>query len=279
MEESCKVVRSLSFTRSASMPRPTRIIMLTAALSAVLLLQADICGAAYSCCSEERRGTVCTLAGNGGRDSADSPTASTAAFYTPVSVALYPPSSIVVAGINEHRLRIIHHNGSVSTLAGGGPIRRELRLSTSTATTLSLPGFRVRHIFCALKRKAAFNFVTTATIVFAPSSATGQCVPSLDLGQLATQTVHDPLQSTVLLSATGIASIVENGQRLIIIGGNYDHRIRVIYANGTVSTLAGSGGIGNMNCANQQGSADPLAAQLLPSGWRSYRPLRQHHCG
>ena len=48
---------------------------------------------------------------------------------------------------------------------------------------------------------------------------------------------------------------------LIIIGGNYDHRIRVIYANMTVSTLAGSGQPGLMWC-NSVDSANPLAARL-----------------
>ena len=59
----------------------------------------------------------------------------------------------------------------------------------------------------------------------------------------------DPLQARFYLPH-GIASIVENGQRLIIIGGQYDHRVRVIYANNTVSTLAGSGGTGEGTAAS-----------------------------
>ena len=65
---------------------------------------------------------MCTLAGNGDPNSIDSPNASTAAIYKPAGVALYPPNSIIVSGCFEHRLRIIHHNGTVSTLAGGGPL-------------------------------------------------------------------------------------------------------------------------------------------------------------
>ena len=75
----------------------------------------------------------------------------------------------------------------------------------------------------------------------------------------------DPLAATFYYPH-GIASIVENGQRLIIIGGNYDHHIRVIYANRTVSTLAGSGGVGNPNCFFKD-NADPLAARFcFPCG-------------
>ena len=43
-----------------------------------------------------------------------------ATFDAPVGVALYPPN-IIVCGYNEHRLRTIHDNGTVSTLAGSGP--------------------------------------------------------------------------------------------------------------------------------------------------------------
>ena len=47
----------------------------------------------------------------------------------------------------------------------------------------------------------------------------------------------------------------------IIIGDSYDHRVRVIYPNKTVSTLAGSGGIGYSNCASQD-NVDALAARF-----------------
>ena len=63
---------------------------------------------------------VCTLAGNGNGNTIDSPNPTAAAVNGPVGVVLYPPHSIVVGGCAEHRLRVIHHNGTVSTLAGGG---------------------------------------------------------------------------------------------------------------------------------------------------------------
>ena len=69
----------------------------------------------------------------------------------------------------------------------------------------------------------------------------------------------DPLQA-MFNFPHGLAYIVENGQRLIIIGGYADHRVRVIFANATVSTLAGSG-VGEANCGFQD-SADPLAARF-----------------
>ena len=60
---------------------------------------------------------MCTLAGTGVGASIDSPNATTAAIYAPVGAASYPPHEILVAGHNH--VRVIHHNGTVSTLAGG----------------------------------------------------------------------------------------------------------------------------------------------------------------
>ena len=82
-------------------------------------LQFHCCASYASCCGEGRRGTVCTLAGSGRADPIDSSNASAAAIDTPIGVTLYPPKSILVTGLYEHRVRIIHGNGSVGTLAGG----------------------------------------------------------------------------------------------------------------------------------------------------------------
>ena len=70
----------------------------------------------------------------------------------------------------------------------------------------------------------------------------------------------DPLQAK-FFHPHGIAIIFENGQRLIVIGGHFDHRVRVIYANMSVSTLAGTGGTNEPNCGYRD-SADPLAARF-----------------
>ena len=70
----------------------------------------------------------------------------------------------------------------------------------------------------------------------------------------------DPLQAK-FFSPGGIISILESGERLIIIAGHYDHRVRVIYANRTVPTLAGHGDVGYMQCDSAD-NVDPLAARF-----------------
>ena len=246
------------FTRAA------RFILLAAALVALLT---KITGATYSCCSEERRGTVCTLAGSGVADSIDSANALTAAFNWPSGVCLYPPNSIIVAGTNEHRLRIIHDNGSVSTLAGSisGYLDNEDPLApkfwapsgvcTDNEGNVLLSDNNNHRIRTVLRNGSVRTLAGRATSGYADNA--------------------NPLQA-VFFHPAGIITILENDQRLIIIAGHFDQRIRVIYANMTVSTMAGSGGIDAKPnyCDFVVDSIDPLAARFChPMG------VAQDHSG
>ena len=248
--------------------RSTRIILLAASLATTILLHVHVSGATYSCCSEERRGTACTLAGNGATDSIDSPNASTAAIYWPIGIALYPPQSIIVTGYLEHRLRIIYHNGSVSTLAGGGQIGENGGSYVDSDDPLTAKFARPVGVcadnegsilICDHNNHRIRTILRNGSVrTLAGSGSTGS-----NGGGYADNA--DPLQARFYFPH-GITSIVENGLRLIIVGGHYDHRIRVIYANRTVSTLAGSGGTGEDNCGFQD-SVNALNARFChPNG-------------
>ena len=205
---------------------------------------------------------MCTLAGNGEGTSRDSPTANTAAFYWPASVALYPPHSILVVAYLEHRLRVIHHNGTISTLAGSGPLG-EVGSYVDSDNPLAAGFFKPvgvcvdsegNILLCDLFNHRIRTILRNGTVRTLAGSATSGYVDSAD-----------PLEAKFFYPH-GIASIVENNLRLIFVGGYYDHRIRVIYANRTVSTLAGSGGTGESNCDSQD-SVNPLAARFCcPAG-------------
>ena len=66
-------------------------------------------------------GTVTTIAGGNGSGSRDGP-AETAQFAYPADVAIAPDGSIYVADRESHRIRKIAPDGTVSTVAGGGPL-------------------------------------------------------------------------------------------------------------------------------------------------------------
>ena len=245
------------------------------AATVVILLNIHICGATYSCCSEERRGTVCTLAGSGGPHSIDSPNASTAAFISPVAVAVYPPN-IIVSGNNEHRLRIIHGNGTVSTLTGGGPTGETAGLYKDSNDPLAArfwapSGVCTDNEGNVLLCDSYNHRIRTVLRNGSVRTLAGSGETGLSNGGYADSV--DPLKAR-FYAPHSIANIYERGQRLIIIGGNFDHRIRVIYANRTVSTLAGSGPIGDPLGGGFEDSADPLDA-------RFYHPVgvAQDHSG
>ena len=128
-----------------------------------------------------------------------------------------------------------------------------------TAATLSLPD-SITPLAYALTAKATCCCVTTQTSAFVPFLRNGSVRTLAGSGVSGCTDNADPLKAQFNYPV-GIASIVENRQHLIIIGGHYDHRVRVIYPNKTVSTLAGSGGIGYMNCGWQD-NANPLAARF-----------------
>ena len=223
-----------------------------------VLFRVHTCDASYSCCSEERRGTVCTLAGSGAVASIDSPNATTAAISSPLGVALYPPDRIVVVGHNERRVRVIHHKGTVSTLAGGGsagyvdsddPLAA--RFNSPTGVCVDSEG---NVLLCDYDNHRIRAILRNGSVRTLAGNGAAGCADNAD-----------PLKAQFYYPH-GIASIVENGQHLIIIGDSYDHRVRVIYPNKTVSTLAGSGGTGYMNCASRD-NADALAAHFChPKG-------------
>ena len=221
------------------------------------VLEVSICAATYSCCSEERRGTACTLAGNRAAATKDSPNASTAALNGPSGLAIIPPD-IIVSSYNENRLRRIHANGTVSTLAGGGNGGSYVDSDDPLAARFNWPealgtGNNGSILVCD-----SFNHRIRTVL-------RNGSVRTLAGGVSGYVDSADPLQAR-FCHPSGIATIVENGHRLIIIGGHYDHRIRVIYANMTVSTLAGSGGTGYMNCEFKD-SPNPLAARFChPTG-------------
>ena len=252
----------------AATPSITRALLLALAAAVALMLHVHISGATYSCCSEERRGAVCTLAGNGAADSIDSPNASTAAFNWPIAVALYPPNIIVSASV-EHRLRIIHHNGSVGTLAGStnGYIDSDEPLNARFWSPSGVCADSEGNLLlCDSANHRIRTILRNGSVrTLAGSGGTGP-------GSGGYADSADPLKAQFFFPA-GIASILENGQRLIIIGGNYDHRVRVIYANRSVSTLAGSETVGLMKCDFKDSADSSLTRFCHPVG------VAQDHSG
>ena len=231
-------------------------------VASVAVFHVHTCVGSYSCCSAERNGTVCTLAG-GSATFLDSPNPAIAAIWGPVGVAFYPPDSIVVTGMYEHRLRLIANNGTVSVLAGGGRTGENQGQHLDSDDPLTARFSAPAGIFVDDET----NVLLTENLHRLRILLRNGSVRTLaGTGVGGYTDGPDPIRADFFYPH-GILSTLENGQRLIVIGGNYDHRIRVIYANRTVSTLAGSGNIGFMNNCTFKDSADPLSARFChPQG-------------
>ena len=156
-------------------------------------------------------------------------------------------------------MRVIHHNGTVSTLAGGSDGSHYVDSDDPLAARFYNPtGVCVDSegnvLLCDYDNHRIRTILRNGSVRTLAGS-----------GNFGYADDADPLKAQ-FYNPHGIASVLENGQHIIVIGGSYDHRIRVIYPNNTVSTLAGSGAIGYLNCGWQD-NADPMTARFChPEG-------------
>ena len=209
-----------------------------------------------SCCSELLRGKVCTLAGSGVAGDKDDNNPLDATFDNPSGVTLFPPDRIVVGGYNDNRIRCIYGNGSVGTLAGAGgttmswkdadaplsaKFARPCSVAVDTSTRCVFVSDEFNHRIRIINRNGSVGTV-------AGSGAIG-------FNGGGFQDDENPLAAMFYFPA----GIAVDSRGFIIVGGNYDQRIRVIYPNHTVSTLAGTGGFGKL-AGGFRDSFDPLDA-------------------
>ena len=202
----------------------------------------SICTSGESCnegaCKSGIDGDVSSIAGSGILGHVDGAPAS-ARFSGPRGIAWVPPgppggieAQVVIADSGNHRLRLIGKDGNVSTLAGqalaglvdgtganarfSSPVGVAIDPSTGTVVI----GDRNNH---ALRRATAGGAVTTVAGVATNGFVDGK-------GNLAR--FYYPEGVTV----------AANGD--VYVADRYNHAIRVVTADGTVSTLAGSGQAG-----------------------------------
>ena len=182
----------------------------------------------YSCC--KARGTVCTLVGDGREPAKDSASPLTASLLEPLGTDFKSNGDLVIATFRECRIRVLHPNGSVSTLAGSncdyrdsdnpltakfGPIAG-LAVDRRSDTVFVTDYFR--HLIRAIFRNG------TVTTVAGRASMPGHMDSS------------DPMKA-LFNYPWNMAFNSASGD--LVIAGYYDNTIRVLYANGTVGTLAG----------------------------------------
>lgn len=171
-------------------------------------------------------GLVTTLAGDGEPGWLDGP-GSTARFNGPDGIALAPSGDLFVADADNHRIRKVAPDGTVSTVAGDGrPGARDG--PAPTAQFLYPTGVAVDRagtLYVADRGGHTIRKITPQGVV---STLAGNGQPGYTDGMGTTAQFHDPM--SVAVDRSGRLFVTDSGS----------HTIRIITPEGRVSTLAGS---------------------------------------
>ena len=196
---------------------------------------------------------VSTYAGDGTNGYADGDTA-TCKFKSPFGLCMDPSGNLYLADNDNHRIRKISTDGTVTTFAG-----------TGVAGYLDGPG-----------STAKFN---------APSDLCADADGNIYVSDFQNQYIRKitPDGTVSTIAGSGIAGYLDGASNVakfnyprgicidangnLFIGDSWNHRIRKIDVNGNVTTLAGGGDtIGVQSQGNYKDANDTLARFNVPCG-------------
>jgi len=171
-------------------------------------------------------GLVTTLAGSGQRGWLDG-AGSVARFNGPDGIALAPSGDLYVADADNHRIRRVSPDGTVTTVAGSGQAGTRDGPAT-TAQFLYPTGVAADQtgaLYVADRGAHTIRKITSRGVV---STLAGTGLPGYTDGMGSIAQFHDPM--TVVVDRSGRLFVADSG----------NHAIRMIMPGGRVSTVAGS---------------------------------------
>jgi sugar lactone lactonase YvrE len=176
---------------------------------------------------------VTTVAGNGQRGYVDGPVAA-AEFNFPNDLTVDPAGNLYVSEFNNHTIRKITPNGTVSTLAGNGtPGYND---GTGTAAGLNQPaGVAIDKDGNLFVTEWGSHRIRKITPAGAVSEFAGTVFPGLLDGQGLNARFFRP--DGIVVDAFGSIYVTENG----------NHAVRQIRPDATVTTVAGTGHAGYLD--------------------------------
>ncbi len=205
-------------------------------------------------------GTITTVAGNGSfGSSGDGGPATAARLASPVAVALDGAGNLYIAELDGHRIRKVSLNGTITTVAGSGPIgdgqggftgdngpATSARLNSPSGVAVDTAG----NIYIADSANHRIRKVSTAGTI---TTAAGGGSSSLgDNGPATSASLSFPRD--VAVNTAGNLFIVDN----------YNQRIRKVTPGGTITTVAGSGATG-FGAGSFSGDGGPATSARLNS--------------
>jgi gliding motility-associated-like protein len=202
-------------------------------------------------------GVVTTVAGNGSRQSADGGAAA-AAFSDPSGLVFDNAGNLYITDAGSSRIREISAAGVVTTLAGSGTSTGSADGPGNVATFNGPYGITIDkagNLFVSDRFNNEIRKITPAGLVstFAGNTALGPAGGSTD-GVGTAASFSDP--TGLVFDASGD----------LFVADRYNHKIRKITPDGTVSTFAGDGKTGdvdgNIGGAPATGKQSVLAVQV-----------------
>jgi NHL repeat len=180
-------------------------------------------------------GTITTVAGTGARAySGDGGSATAAAINEPRGVAAYPDGRILVPDTGNHRVRLVRLDGSIVTVAGTGVRGDSGDGGPAVAAELDEP-FAVAPL-----PDGGFLIDDAGTSRVRRVWPDGRITAVAGAGEAGYSGDGEPAVRARLSSPQGLA--VTRG--LVLIADTANNRIRLVRADGTISTIAGTGDAG-----------------------------------
>ena len=201
-----------------------------------------------------RNGVISTVAGTGDRGySGDGGPAIDAELGDPTSIALDGDGRIYLVDVFNNCIRRIDHDGTIRTVAGNGKAGGAGDGGLATAAQLSRPGGVVAdsagRLYIADNDNNRVRRVDGAGII-TTIAGTGKAGFSGDGGQAIRAQLSEP------------AAIELDDEGRLYVADLKNHRIRRIDPDGTITTIAGTGGAG----VTGDGGPPTDATMLKPNG-------------
>lgn len=196
----------------------------------LLALTAPLLGTA---CAEDacRPGTVCTLAGTGDYEfNGDGHDGVATTLYLPIDATMGPDGQLYILDWNNHRIRVLTHQGTVETVAGTGEVgdgpdgpALEAALDHPTHMIFDPLG----RMIIATWHNGRIKRLDPSTGLLETTCGTGERAYGGDGGPARDAALNLPV--SVALDASGSLLIMDQANQVI----------RRVDADGTIGTLAG----------------------------------------
>jgi sugar lactone lactonase YvrE len=181
-------------------------------------------------------GTITTLAGgllNG--FSGDGGPATSARLNLPMGVAVQPDGGVLIADSNNHRIRRVSPEGTISTVAGNGTEGFSGDGGPATEAQLDLP------VAVAATRDGGFLIADYLNNRIRRVSPAGTITTVAGIGAEGFSGDGGPATSARLGFPNSVSATADGG---FLIADFVNNRVRRVSPDGTITTIAGTGGWG-----------------------------------